>query len=132
MLNGFKAARLFDSGKVNEIKPTGTDVDKLKVFPFFSLSRTKNQVACLFIWQRLEVCVSAEMNKLEWWKIHENELPKWSSACKQVLLIQPSSGAAERVFSLLVNSFTDQQTRLLEDYVETFIMMQYNKTLTNI
>ena len=70
--------------------------------------------------------VSAEIDKLQWWQIHEKDLPKWSSVCKQVLLIQPSSAAAERVFSLLTNSFNDRQNRSLEDYIEASIMLQYN------
>ena len=45
--------------------------------------------------------------------------------CKTALLIQPSSAAAERVFSLL-NSFKENQARALEDYIETSIMLQYN------
>ena len=35
--------------------------------------------------------------------------------------------AAERVFSLLANCFGDQQNNALQDYVETSIMLQYNK-----
>ena len=42
------------------------------------------------------------------------------------LLVQPSSAAAERVFSILSNSFTDTQRSSLEDYIETSIMIQYN------
>ena len=37
-------------------------------------------------------------------KNHQNDLPAWAEACKLVLLVQPSSAAAERVFSLLENS----------------------------
>ena len=47
--------------------------------------------------------------------------------CKTALLSQPSSAAAERVFSLLNNSFKENQARALEDYIETLIMLQYNK-----
>ena len=54
---------------------------------------------------------------------HETELPHWSKACKMVLLVQPSSAAAKRVFSLLSNSFTEQQMSSLEDYIETSIMI---------
>ena len=43
-----------------------------------------------------------------------------------VLLMQPSSAAAERVFSLLENSLSEKQARTLEDYIETSIMLQYN------
>ena len=53
--------------------------------------------------------------------------PHWSALARQVLLVQPSSAAAERVFSLLANSFGDQQNNALQDYVETSIMLQYNK-----
>ena len=40
--------------------------------------------------------------------------------------IQPSSAAAERVFSLLQSSFGKQQEQSLEDYIELSVMMQYN------
>ena len=36
-----------------------------------------------------------------WWKRNEEVLPNWSSTCKGVLLVQSSSAAAERVFSIL-------------------------------
>ena len=71
--------------------------------------------------------VSMQADKLLWWKNHESELPCLSEACKIALLIQPSSAAAERVFSILSNSFTDRQTRSLEDYTETSVMLQYNR-----
>ena len=46
---------------------------------------------------------------------YANQLPHWPAACRLILLIQPSSAAAERVFSLLTNSFSEQQTSALED-----------------
>ena len=61
-----------------------------------------------------------------WWKRNEKVLPNWSSTCKSVLLVQPLSAAAERVFSILYNSFTDRQEHSLKDYIETFVMLQYN------
>ena len=39
-----------------------------------------------------------------------------SAAVKQVLLVQPSSAAAERAFSLLSAAFSDQQDSALADY----------------
>ena len=47
--------------------------------------------------------VSSEVNKLEWWKKCSSQLPHWSAACKLILLVQPSSAAAESVFFLAVN-----------------------------
>ena len=37
-----------------------------------------------------------------------------------------SSAAAERVFSLLSNSFGARQESSLEDYIQASIMLQYN------
>ena len=73
-----------------------------------------------------QVDVPSLLDRLEWWKNHQFELPNWSRACKTALLIQPSSAAAERVFSLLNNTFKDSQASALEDYIETSLMVQYN------
>ncbi len=58
-----------------------------------------------------------------WWKRHTCE---WPPTLVKDMLVQPSSAVAERVFSILSNSFTDTQRSSLEDYIETSIMMQYN------
>ena len=42
-----------------------------------------------------------------------------------MFLVQPSSSAAERVFSIL-NQFSDIQTNSLEDYVESTVMLRFN------
>ena len=42
--------------------------------------------------------VDPQMDVLEWWKDNAEDLPNWSCAAKKVVLTQPSSGAAERVF----------------------------------
>ena len=39
---------------------------------------------------------------------------------------QPSSSAAERVFSIINVSFHDQQDNALQDYIEASVMLQYN------
>ena len=39
----------------------------------------------------------------------------------------PSSAAVERVFSLANNMFGDAQLSSLADYVQTSIMLRYNK-----
>ena len=45
---------------------------------------------------------------------------------KKVLLDQPSSAAAERVFSLLSASFHEEQENALSDYLQASAMLQYN------
>ena len=69
----------------------------------------------------------ADSEVLEWWHRNEMKLPNWANACKQALLIQPSSAAVERVFSLLQNSFQKQKESAMEDYIESSLMLQYNK-----
>ena len=68
--------------------------------------------------------VSAEIDLIAWWKRLAIELPKWANAFKKVL-VQPSSAAAERVFSILPR-FTAQQQSSLEDYIELSVMLQFN------
>ena len=42
-------------------------------------------------------------------------LPHWSTPAQNVLLLQPSSAASERVFSLLNNCFSSRQECSLSD-----------------
>ena len=106
--------------------PTGTDIDDLKVFPFFTQSLLEGLKAELPLYLLKTDGVSTEMTKLQWWQSHEEELPRWSNACKQVVLIQLlSSAAAERIFSLLTNSSNERQNSYLGIIAETSIL-QYN------
>ena len=51
------------------------------------------------------------------------DLPMWARSFRKIALIQPSSAAAERVFSILQSSFGKQS---LEDYIQLSVMLQYN------
>ena len=72
------------------------------------------------------VTVTCEDHKLTGWANHKHTLPHWSSLVKKLLLIQPSSASAERVFSLLTNAFGSQQESALQDYLEASVMLRYN------
>ena len=123
----FKYARFFDPSKIGELKPSSNDIDDLKVFPFLNSSdKLEGLKSELPSYIAKSEGVSDKFDKLEWWRSHQHELPNWSKACKTAFLIQPSSAAAEHVFSLLKNSFKDNQASALEDYIETSIMLQYN------
>ena len=74
-----------------------------------------------------DVVINTEERKVQWWHSHKDQLPHWASAAKKVLLVQPSSAAAERVFSILKSSFNDQQENALVDYLQASVMTQYNK-----
>ena len=55
-----------------------------------------------------------------------DNLLHWSSTVMKVLLVQPSSAAAERVFSILNSLFNDSQEHALVDYLQACVMLQYN------
>ena len=122
----FKPARLFSPTKVLEIRPNPSELDKLESFPFLhgSLSSLKSELPAYL---PAAEDVSPDLCPLEFWRRHKDSLPSWAAALRKVLLVQPSSAASERVFSLLKQSFGEQQTLSLQDYIEASLMLQYNK-----
>ena len=65
--------------------------------------------------------------KLAWWAAHSDTIPHcMASVVKKLLVIQPSSASAERVFILLNNAFNDQQDNAPEDYLEASVIIRYN------
>ncbi len=112
--------------KITELEPSCNDIDQYFLSSILMILKLDELKAELPTYLAKADGVSPEMDKLDWWRKHENELPLWSKACKTVLVVQPSSAAAERVFSLLSNSFTETQTSSVEDYIESSIMLQYN------
>lgn len=109
------------------MKPVAADVDDLCNFPFLkdpsTLASLKAELATYL--SKAEG-VNPDIDVFHWWKNTEADLGTWASAAQRVLLAQPSSATAERAFSLLANSFNDQQMNSLEDYVEASIMLQFN------
>ena len=51
----------------------------------------------------------------------------WWEAAQLAALVMPSSGAAERVFSLVNNLFNDQQSKALTDAIFLSLFLAYNK-----
>ena len=51
--------------------------------------------------------------------LNASTLPKWSEAAKVLL--------QREQFSVLKNSFGEQQEKYLQEYVESSVMLQYNK-----
>ena len=71
------------------------------------------------------VMCDSEEEKLVWWAAHPDTLPHWVALVRKLLLVQPSSAAAERVFSIL-NTLSAQQEGALEDYIEASVIIRYN------
>jgi len=127
-LQAFKAARLLSPSRLHTMKPDIGDVETLAAFPFLkgSIADLKQEFY-LYVAKAADVNVDSHDEILKWWKQNTTNLPKWSSAAQKVLLVQPSSAASERVFSLLKASFKDQQDLALQDYIQASLMLQYNR-----
>jgi len=126
-LSAFKAARYFSPQKINDIQPNADAINALKSFPFLNsktiLDGLKGELPS-YLAKVSDIDPSIDI--LQWWKQNESALPCWAAAARKVLLVQPSSAASERVFSLLKASFNPQQQSSLQDYIETSLMLQYN------
>ena len=112
---------------MNELKPTATDIESLKLFPFIDATLMDQLRAELPAYLAAADDVTPDVETLSWWKNHQNQIPTWAKAFKIVLLVQPSFVAAKRVFSLLQNSFSHQQRSSLENYISVSVMLQYNR-----
>ena len=126
ILLAFKAARFFSPPQMDELRATPSEIDTLGKFPFLdssSIDRLKEELPTYIA---AVEDVSSDVDIAKWWNNHQNDLPAWAEACKLVLLVQPSSASAERVFSLLENSFSSRQNSSLEDYISLSVMLQYN------
>lgn len=110
------------------MKPTASSVDQaLSCIPFLDASERDKLKEELPTYIARVADVDKDFDPLEWWKLNAPMLPYWSAAAKKILLVQPSSAAAEQVFSLLKASFGEQQESSLQDYIESSLMLQYNK-----
>ena len=125
-MEAFKAARYFSPLKLAELQPTAADLDALLFLPFLNSNDITTLKSELSTYIAAVEDISKSIDPLEWWESNEERMPNWASAFKKLVLVQPSSAAAERVFSLLSKSFSKLQTRSLEDYVQLSIMLQYN------
>ena len=56
-----------------------------------------------------------------------DNLKVWWEACELAALVLPSSGTAERVFSLSKMLFSDRQTTLLSDVIRLALYLAFNK-----
>ena len=107
---------------VGWLRPTRASVEALRVFPFLDNDATIDGLVRelpQYITATQDVAIESEERKVEWWKVHEERLPNWSSAVKKVLLVQPSSAAAERAFSLLSASFHEHAARAAVHFLTT-------------
>ena len=97
--------------QIQHLHPTAASLEEFRNFPFLD---NDNIIANLarelpdYLAAADGVVMEDEEEKLAWWAANSFRLPHWASLVKKLLLIQPSSASAERVFGLLNNAFNDQ------------------------
>ena len=117
-LNAFKAVRLFVPHRLIEMNADARAVDSLSALPFLDHQSTLSSLKLeLPTYLALSQDVAADYDTLSWWKAHSHDLPVWSAAAQNVVLIQPSSATSEHIFSLLKCSFGPQQDCSLQNYI---------------
>ena len=114
-VRAFKVARVCCPMQVQNLNPTAASIiaNLARELPYYLAAADG-------------VVMANEEEKLAWWAAQSDTLPHWAGVVKKLLVIQPSSASAERVFSLLKNAFNDQQDNALEDYLEASVMIRYN------
>ena len=96
VLDAFKAARLFVPHRFVEMNTDTTAVDFLSAFPFLNhQSILTNLMGELPTYLALAQHITPYYYTLNWWKGHAHELPYWSTAVQNVVLIQPSSASSD-------------------------------------
>ena len=94
----FKAARYFSPTTTGELEPVASDLDILHSLSFLTSGDITNLKTKLPLYLAAVEDVSPTVDPTKWWKRHKEELPHWANAFRKVVLLQPSSAAAERVF----------------------------------
>ena len=92
LLVAFKAARIFCSVTVQWLRPTNASVESLRAFPFLDSDAIINGLKAelpAYMAAAEDVVIPTEEKKVEWWCGHKEQLLRWASAVKQVLLVQP-------------------------------------------
>ena len=61
-----------------------------------------------------------------WWREATAKVPSWAYVLRAMLTNSPNSIPPERCFSILNDTFDDDQTRSGADYIEYSLQSQYN------
>ena len=76
--------------------------------------------------QRLDAKGNDTFTLLNFWRANEGEVPAFAYVLRAVLANAPNSIPPERVFSVLNDTFDDDQSSSLADYMELSLQLQFN------
>ena len=76
--------------------------------------------------QRLDAKGKDTFSLLGFWRANEDEVPAFAFVLRAILSNAPNSIPPEHLFSILNDTFDDDQDRALADYIELSLQLQYN------
>ena len=119
-MKAYIAVRLCCPVQVQKLRPTAATLEGFRNFPFSNNNATIANNHAREILQYIATAEGATVKceddeKVRLWAAHRDTLPFWAAIVKKLLLLQPSSATAERVFSLLSSIFNAQQDSALQD-----------------
>ena len=82
------------------MQPRAADLDSLKSFPFINDDHLRGLKDEMPVYISKCADTDGDFCPLEWWRTSA-DIPTSSACARKVLLVQPSSAASERVFSML-------------------------------
>lgn len=126
----FKATRLANPIRMRDLNPSAEDVarDLQRVGRHCDVNGMIEELPRYQALLRGMRAAPTLESLLEFWRTKQGELPHWYAFVERLLLWQPSSAAAERVFSLLNNTFGTDRAHTKNDYVAASVMRQYNES----
>ena len=129
VVRAFRSARLCCPIQVQQLRPTAASVEELRNFSFLdddaTIASLVDELPC-YLAKADGVQMTSESDKIAWWSSNSETLPHWSAVVKKVLLVQPNSAAAERVFSVMESLFNGQHDSAVEETVEASVMLSFN------
>ena len=135
-LRVFKAAQLFHPSKIDAMGVVADAVDTLlQDIPLIDAPTRAQLLRELPAYRATVIsdpAITANTDVEGWWASKDGDLTikAWYETAIKVMLLQPSSAAAERVFSMLKALMGDQQaSRALEDYQQAGLMIHYNQLM---
>ena len=129
IVSAFRRARMFDPVIAQGLNITPDVVRGLSCFPFLAgegvLQGLEDELPA-YLAAIVDVHLESAIDKWHWWS-RQVELVHWQDAVRKAILVQPSSAASERVFSLLAVCFNDEQRSAMAETVEASVMLRFNR-----
>jgi len=129
----FGACRLFDPVRIDALGGDVNEVDaQLQRLPFISQGERAQMIAQLAVYRASAIgdALTADCDREAWWANRE-QTPgtiAWFNGATKAMLLQPSAGSCERLFSMLKALMNDHQAaRANQDYQQATIMTRYNQ-----